>query len=157
LSEVPPDATNVIPPPRIFEILSSTISLPDQLDSVEPKVATAALDESEIGRPQRGITLLADLPPSRFFFAREPAAKAAAVAFATGEQSTQRYQAKSLLAKLDLDTAIRLRWLMRDIRGKRTLVPSASKNDLAALVDMGLVEMREGLPNPTALGDLALD
>jgi hypothetical protein len=33
--------------------------------------------------------------------------------------------AKSLLAGLDLDTAIRLRWVMRDIKAKRNCRPSA--------------------------------
>src|SRR6266403_1775831 len=66
-------------------------------------------------------------------------------------------QAKSLLAGLDLDTAIRLRWAMRDIRGKRTKLSPVSENDLAALIDLGFLEMREGLPRLTGLGLLALD
>jgi hypothetical protein len=66
-------------------------------------------------------------------------------------------QAKSLLAGLDLDTGIRLRWAMRDIRGKRTKMSPVSENDLAALMDFGFVEMREGLPRLTGLGVLALD
>jgi hypothetical protein len=32
-----------------------------------------------------------------------------------------------------------------------------SENDLAALIDLGLVEMREGTPRLTGLGVLALD
>jgi len=66
-------------------------------------------------------------------------------------------QAKSLLAGLGLDTAIRLRWVMRDIRGKRTKLSPISENDLAALIDLGLVEIREGVPRLTGLGVLALD
>ncbi len=66
-------------------------------------------------------------------------------------------QARSLLAGLDLDTAIRLRWVMRDIRGKRTKMAPVSENDLAELIDLGLVEMREGIPKLTGLGVLALD
>jgi hypothetical protein len=66
-------------------------------------------------------------------------------------------QAKSLLAGLDLDTAIRLRWVMRDIRAKRTKLSPVSENDLAALIDLGFVEMREELPRLTGLGILALD
>jgi hypothetical protein len=66
-------------------------------------------------------------------------------------------QAKSLLAGLDLDTAIRLRWAMRDIRGKRTKMMPVSENDLAALIDLGFVEMQEGIPRLTGLGVLALD
>ena len=70
---------------------------------------------------------------------------------------TRAQQAKSLLDELDLNTAIRLRWVMRDIRGKRTAISPAGENDLAALVELGLVEIREQLPGLTALGLLALD
>ena len=66
-------------------------------------------------------------------------------------------QAKSLLAGLDLDTAIRLRWAMRDIRGKRTKWSPVSESDLAELIDLGLVEMREGVPTLTDFGVFALD
>ena len=66
-------------------------------------------------------------------------------------------QAKSLLAGLNRDTAIRLRWAMRDIRSKRTKLSPVSENDLAALIDLGFVEMREGIPRLTGLGILALD
>src|SRR5438045_2312180 len=78
---------------------------------------------------------------------------------ATDEESASRraQQARSLLAGLDLDTAIRLRWVMRDIRGKRTKLSPVSENDLAALRDLGFVEMREGMPRLTSLGVLALD
>src|SRR4051794_25723194 len=78
---------------------------------------------------------------------------------ATDEESAviRAQQARSLLAGLDLDTAIRLRWAMRDIRGKRTKLSPVSENDLAALSDLGFVEMREGMPRLTRLGILALD
>ena len=89
----------------------------------------------------------------------EPAIETAAVDPPTGAESAVRraQQAKSLLAGLDLDTAIRLRWVMRDIRGKRTKLSPVSENDLAALIDLGFVEMREGIPRLTGLGILALD
>ena len=66
-------------------------------------------------------------------------------------------QAQSLLAGLGLDTAIRLRWAMRDIRARRAKLSPVRENDLAALIDLGLVEMREDLPRLTGLGVLALD
>jgi hypothetical protein len=89
----------------------------------------------------------------------EPAVETAAVDPPTDAESAVRraQQAKSLLAGLDLDTAIRLRWVMRDIRGKRTKLSPVSENDLAALIDVGFVEMREGIPRLTDLGVLALD
>jgi len=74
-----------------------------------------------------------------------------------GNLAIRAEQAKSLLAGLDLDTAIRLRWAMRDIRAKRTILSPVSENDLAALIDLGFVEMREGLPRLTGIGILALD
>ncbi|WP_249150228.1 hypothetical protein [Bradyrhizobium sp. JYMT SZCCT0180] len=66
-------------------------------------------------------------------------------------------QAKSLLAGLGLDTAIRLRWVMRDIRGKRTKMSPVSEHDQAVLLDLGFVEMREGILRLTGLGVLTLD
>src|SRR4051812_12081088 len=89
----------------------------------------------------------------------DPAVEPAAVDPPTDAESaaTRAQQAKSLLAGLDLDTAIRLRWAMRDIRGKRTKMSPVSENDLAALIDLGFVEIREGLPRLTGLGILALD
>jgi hypothetical protein len=66
-------------------------------------------------------------------------------------------QAKSLLAGLDMYTEIRLRWAMRDIRGKRTKMSPVSEKDLATLIDLGFVEMREGNPALTEFGVSALD
>jgi hypothetical protein len=89
----------------------------------------------------------------------EPAVESAAFDPPTDTESSVRQAqgAKSLLARLDLDTAIRLRWVMRDIRAKRTKLSPVSENDLAALIDLGFVEMREGIPRLTDLGVLALD
>jgi hypothetical protein len=89
----------------------------------------------------------------------EPAVEAAAVdPVADAESAVKRaQQAKSLLAGLDLDTAIRLRWVMRDIRANRTKLSPVSENDLATLTDLGFVEMREELPRLTGLGFLAVD
>jgi hypothetical protein len=78
-----------------------------------------------------------------------PTAKAAAV-IPPGDT-------KALLGGVDLNTAIHLRWVMRDIRSKRTKFSPVSANDLSALMKLGLVEMREGLPRLTGLGVLALD
>jgi hypothetical protein len=102
-----------------------------------------------------------DEEPAPATFSNQPSnvGRAVAVAPPTDAESAVRQaeQAKSLLAGLDLDTAIRLRWVMRDIRGKRTKMSPLSENDLAALIDLGFVEMREGIPRLTGLGVLALD
>ena len=47
---------------------------------------------------------------------------------------------------LDLDTAIRLRWALRDIKAKRTKLTPVSPSDLKTLIEMGLVEMRDDAP-----------
>ena len=95
-------------------------------------------------------------PPA--FFDEEPAKQTPVATPADAENLALRpEQGKLLLAELGLDTAIRLRWAMRDIRGKRTKMLPVSENDLAALIDLGFVEMREGLPRLTGLGILALD
>jgi hypothetical protein len=88
-----------------------------------------------------------------------PTAKAAAVAPPTDMESavTRAQQAKALLDGLDLNTAIHLRWVMRDIRSKRTKFSPVSANDLTTLVELGLVEIREELPRLTGVGFLALD
>ncbi|MBR1279242.1 NYN domain-containing protein [Bradyrhizobium sp. AUGA SZCCT0283] len=43
------------------------------------------------------------------------------------------------------------------IRGKRTKMSPVSENDLAALMDLGFVEMREGIPRLTGLGGIVLE
>jgi len=89
----------------------------------------------------------------------DPAIEIAAVDPSTDAESAvaRAQQAKSLLAGLDLDTAIRLRWAMRDIRGKRTKTSPVNQNDLTALIDLGFVEIRDGVPRLTGLGVLVLD
>ena len=58
---------------------------------------------------------------------------------------------------LSLDTAIHLRWILRDIRGKRTKLSPVSPDDLRILLEMGLVEMRDEVPELTNEGHRALD
>jgi hypothetical protein len=74
--------------------------------------SSAPIFEKEYGRP----------PVSRQPADEVPTAQAVAVASSTDTESavTPAQQAKSLLAEPDLTTAIHLRWVMRDIRSKRT-------------------------------------
>jgi len=65
---------------------------------------------------------------------------------------TPEFEEKSLLSELDLESAIRLRWVMRDIRANRMGMSPASESDLAALAELGLVEIRGELPYLTASG-----
>jgi len=73
-----------------------------------------------------------------------------------GNLAIRAEQAKSLLAGLDLDTAIRLRWVLRDIRGKRTKLSPISQNDLMALIELGLIEMQNDEPALTKEGMRAI-
>jgi hypothetical protein len=53
-----------------------------------------------------------------------------------------------VLDGLNLDTAIRLRWVLRDIRAKRTKMSPISQDDLMALTELGLIEMQNDEPSP---------
>ena len=58
---------------------------------------------------------------------------------------------------MDLDTAIRLRWALRDIKAKRTKLTPVSPSDLKTLLEMGLIEMRDDAPVLTNAAHQALD
>jgi hypothetical protein len=51
-----------------------------------------------------------------------------------------------------LDNAIRLRWALRDISGKRVKLTPVDPNDLRSLIDMGYVEMKDDAPIVTGAG-----
>ncbi len=59
------------------------------------------------------------------------------------------------LAGLGLDTAIHLRWVLRDVKGRRTRFMPANPDDLQILAEMGLIEMRELVPTITCEGERA--
>jgi hypothetical protein len=64
---------------------------------------------------------------------------------------------QSPMAGLDLDTAIRLRWALRDIKGRRIKLSPVSPEDLRRLIEMGLIEMRDEVPALTSDGDRAIN
>jgi hypothetical protein len=66
-------------------------------------------------------------------------------------------QSNSPLGGLSLDAAIHLRWVLRDIKGKRTKLSPVSPDDLSTLIEMGLIEMRDEVPVITNEGERALD
>ena len=72
-------------------------------------------------------------------------------------QATIADQLLSPLVGLDLDTAIRLRRALRDIKAKRTKLTPVSPTDLGTLIEMGLVEMRDDALMLTNEGHQALD
>ena len=84
-------------------------------------------------------------------------ATAPAVEVKRENDATAINQPVSPLTGLDLDTAIRLRWALRDIKGKRTKLTPVSPDDLRTLVEMGLVEMRDDVPVLTNEGHRVLD
>jgi hypothetical protein len=59
---------------------------------------------------------------------------------------------KKGLATLGLDNAIRMRWALRDIKGKRLKLTPVGPNDIRTLIDMGYVEMINDEPVVTAAG-----
>jgi hypothetical protein len=54
-------------------------------------------------------------------------------------------QPDSPLAALGLDRAIHLRWVLRDIKAKRTKISPVGPDDLGTLTEMGLVQMKDGI------------
>lgn len=74
-----------------------------------------------------------------------------------GANATTAEQPRSVLDGLNLDTAIRLRWALRDIKAKRTKLTPVSPSDLKTLMEMGLVEMRDDAPMLNNEAHQALD
>jgi hypothetical protein len=66
-------------------------------------------------------------------------------------------ETNSPMAGLDLDTVIRLRWVLRDIKAKRLKMSPVSPEDLRTLLEMGLIEMRDEVPVLTSEGERALN
>jgi hypothetical protein len=63
----------------------------------------------------------------------------------------------SPFAEYDLERAIALRWTLRDIKAKRLKLSPVSDADLGALIDLGLVEIRDDIPVLTNAGHAVLD
>jgi hypothetical protein len=64
---------------------------------------------------------------------------------------------ETVFAQFSLERAIALRWMLRDIKARRLKLSPLSAADLAALTELGLIEMRDGAPVLTQAGDRALD
>jgi hypothetical protein len=69
-----------------------------------------------------------------------------------GRYATTSEQPSSPLAGLDMNTAIRLRWALRDIKAKRTKLSPISPDDLKRLTELGLIEMHDEAPMLTNEG-----
>jgi hypothetical protein len=71
--------------------------------------------------------------------------------------TTMAEQPRSVLDGLNLDTAIRLRWALRDINAGRMKLSPVSQNDLMALLEFGLIEMQDDVPQLTNEGHRTID
>jgi hypothetical protein len=59
-------------------------------------------------------------------------------------------------ARADRDRAVALRWVLRDIKNNRLKWSPVDQDDLRILIEMGLVEMRDGAPMLTNAGVSAI-
>jgi hypothetical protein len=64
---------------------------------------------------------------------------------------------KTPFVHFSLERAIALRWALRDIKAKRLKLSPVSTSDLAALIELGLIEMQDDVPMLTPAGHDALD
>jgi hypothetical protein len=75
-----------------------------------------------------------------------------------GNDTTMTDQPDSPLAGVNLETAIHLRWVLRDIKAKRTKLSPVNPDDLRTLIEMGLVAMQDDdVPMLTDEGHRTLD
>ena len=131
-----------------------------------------SLDERIAALFRKGSPISGDAPPPADHPIAEEVASEVVVSEPAGEetnatrvddkptlasQGTTAAPTRSPLAGLGLDTAIRLRWALRDIKAKRTKLTPVSPSDLTTLVEMGLVEMRDDAPMLTNEGRQAID
>jgi hypothetical protein len=87
-----------------------------------------------------------------------PPALAEAAKLADTEQAQMSALLKAIVdpdiftARVHRDRAIDLRWVLRDIRSDRLKWWPVKESDLRALIEMGLVEMRDDRPILTSAG-----
>jgi len=60
-------------------------------------------------------------------------------------------------ADYSLERAISLRWALRDIKAKRLKLMPVGDSDLRALIELGLIVMRDGAPELTQAGNDVLE
>ena len=77
---------------------------------------------------------------------------------AVAQNENKLSEPKLGLKRLGLDNAIRLRWILRDIIGKRLKFSPIAPNDLQTLIDLGYIEMKDEVPTVTiaALDEIAI-
>ncbi len=126
----------------------------DRLRELDERIAELFRDDSPIStRAEPPLTTSVD-PPTVDEAVSE--AGVTETADAGENATTMAEQPRSVLDGLNLDTAIRLRWALRDIKARRTEFSPVSQNDLMALIELGLIEMQDDVPWLTDEGRRAL-
>ncbi len=76
---------------------------------------------------------------------------------ASAEPNVRQIDHPATVNDLSHVSEIDLRWMLRDIRARRFRLMKQSPEELLQLVDHGLVEMRDGLPELTDAGKARID
>ena len=150
LREPPLIPTHVTPPPATYF---------DEPESEAPATPAPAAHAAPEVRATAEVYAPAEVPASSEVRATTAVHTSAEMQISAAEEKAVKLaeQSKALLAGLSHDTAIRLRWAMRDIKAKRTKLTPVSSNDLEALLDLGFVAIVDEKPALTDAGFLALD
>ena len=119
----------------------------DVLRELDDKIAALISEGSAISADAEPLP-----PPSVDQAITDEAVPEASAMETDGRYATMSEQPSSPLAGLDIDTAIRLRWALRDIKAKRTKLSPISPDDLKRLTELGLVEMHNEAPMLTNEG-----
>jgi hypothetical protein len=127
----------------------------DRLQSLDEMVAKLLHDDSPISTGVEPLLATSVVQPIIDQAVVEPSV--VETAGSRENTTTMADQPRSVLDGLNLDTAIRLRWALRDIKARRTQFSPISQNDLMALIELGLIEMRDEIPVLTYQGDRAID
>jgi hypothetical protein len=127
---------------------------------VAPIASISATVEQPVARPSSAI--VADTKPVA---GSDLPAAAPAVSSISADTSTAQPKSALLMAivepdiytaRADRDRAVALRWVLRDIKNNRLKWSPVDQDDLRILIEMGLVEMRDGAPMLTNAGVSAI-
>ena|SRR5439155_208721 len=124
----------------------------DRLQALDEMIARLFRDDSPISTRAEPLRTTSVDPPTV-----DEAVSEASVAGAAENTTTMTDQPRSVLDGLNIDTAIRLRWALRDIKAKRTKLSPISQDDLLALIELGLIEMRDDVAHLTDEGHRAIN
>ena len=127
----------------------------DRLQALDEMIARLFRDDSPISTRAEPLRTTSVDPPTVDEAVSE--ASVTEIAGAAENTTTMADQPRSVLDGLNLDTAIRLRWALRDIKAGRTKFSPISQNDLTALIELGLIEMGNDVPQLTNEGHRAID